>query len=281
MSPLNQKKRLISIFQFIGVYVLGLVFLGFAISSFTGVKNDEKEALKNQVKELKAQILVQDSVNKVEEQHWKHLINKAIIADSMALSIQNLEKELSAALALGEAGVMNAADRREDIEGVERKIRYELRNMEALPEASPQAMIGKNLAAVYQKMMVAKGSLRALQSNRLREDEANEAAVENTRLRNEIANLQTSQQNDNKLNTCNLTLSGKKQKIEEFAEAVKGESALIKKLVEDLQEIQENIKSFLGNDKNEKNNLKNKIAELEKVAVSIDKIEAQMRIAVK
>lgn len=281
MIPLNQKKRLISIFQFLGLYVLGFLLMGFAINSFSGVETKEKEALDKQIKKLEGQIRVKDSLMEVEKRRWEELRQNAQIADSFTTTLQKLEDELSKALALGAAGNNTAGDRRDDIAGVERKIRYELKNLNGIPEGSLQDTIRKHMASGFNKMLVAKNSLRALQANILKEDADNEVLVENANLKTELNQLKSSQAAGNKLNNCELNLGNKKQKIEDFAGTVKEETKLISGLIKDLEEIQEDIKSFLGNDKGVKNKLSNKIDDLEQVADRLSTLEEQMKSAAK
>lgn len=281
MNPLNYKKRLISIFQFIGVYALGLILLGFAVSSFMGVSGDEKEALEMQVAELTRQVHKQDSTMKVDSLRWESLNQKANEVDSLANSIQKLDEELSAALAMKEAGRTNAENRKRDIAGVTRNIRYELESLRGKPDSDLQGEIGTRLADAFHKMLTAKSSFRDLQGNIIQDQSDNELMLKNSELQGKIDQLISSKAVGNKLSNCEQKLGDTKNEITEFIGIVDLQSELIDEISKELETIRDEIGSFLGKDKQERVSLSNKINELNGIVKDLKLMKTQMEKASK
>ena len=282
MKPLNQKKRLISIFQFIGVYLLGFVLLGFVITSFQGVTGDEKIALNQRIDELEQQLAAKDSLIQADKAVWELLAQKAKDADSLAQSIENLENLLKTNVALGPAGDLTAASQRQEIQLIEREILNQFfGGLGNISEKSLQGEMRNYLNNAYRNMVAAKSSVRSLQNSISEDNTDDELQLKNAQLQNQLQQLQMDQKVGNQLKSCNDKLAEVKGEMETFSGTTGQYAGTLKEIATELERIQGEIRNFLGGDKKEKEDLDKKINDLKRLEGDLTRLATDMKAAAK
>ena len=294
MKPVNKKERLVSILQFVAIYLIGFILFGLAVSSFKGISATETEAKQQLIDELTLQLAQKDSAINVEKERWAYMINRSVKIDSMFDNIERFSQDLDKLMQEETSITLDMEDLIKDIQRNERGISAELRDWENhFQGGSQQRELAASVTEAYEGSIDSHSALRRFKERIVEEQENSELMMQQEALlqkEQEIKEMERQQQVKasqskaqnaiaDQLSDCDEKLEEKSKKFTEFSDNISSQAEAITTLSDDLRKAEAEIRNFLGNDKEVKATLNRKIDDLNKISADMRLLASQMSFA--